>query len=217
MYYANSYIYVRTQPRDLFNTVSFTRKFMLDIWHTIRYGIVMKTLSKTDWLKEGLAVLGDEGSTGITINNLCNRLEISKGSFYHHFKNVEEYIKELMIFWVEGNTLELIRLTNEQETETKRAKLHEITVTLDHRPELSIRAWSFTNPIVKEYVQKVDRIRFDYLIDIGLAEGLDAGRARQLALLCYSSLIGVQLLYPDALVEVFLELRPLYEKITESD
>lgn len=49
-----------------------------------------------------------QGVAKITIDNLCNLLEITKGAFYHHFKNIDGYIDALMAFWVKENTLAFI-------------------------------------------------------------------------------------------------------------
>ena len=46
----------------------------------------------------GLQIIENEGVSKITIDNLCNLLEITKGAFYHHFKNIDGYIDALMTF-----------------------------------------------------------------------------------------------------------------------
>ena len=157
----------------------------------------MKTLSKNDWLREGLAILSTEDFASITIDNLCKRLSITKGSFYHHFKNSEKYIEDLMIFWMEQNTLEPIRLTSLPTVTNKSERLHELARIVDHKAEQRIRAWSFSHPVVKEYVQKVDALRIEYLIDLSLLEGFEPIEARRLAMLDYSALVGFQQLFSD--------------------
>ena len=172
----------------------------------MRYGIDMKRLRKNDWLQEGLSILNTEDFTGITIDNLCRRLSITKGSFYHHFKNFDNYIEELMMFWMQKNTLELIRLTNLPTVKIKRARIHELAKDIDHQAELRIRAWSFSNLLVKEYVQKVDRIRLEYLMSLNLSVGHNTKMAKQLAMLDYSDLVGFQLLFSDLSAEQLSEL-----------
>ncbi|EXZ21969.1 bacterial regulatory s, tetR family protein, partial [Bacteroides fragilis str. S13 L11] len=48
----------------------------------------MKKVDKNQWFIVGLDVLGKEGFARITIDNLCGLLQITKGAFYHHFKNL---------------------------------------------------------------------------------------------------------------------------------
>lgn len=69
----------------------------------------MKKVDKKQWFIVGLDVLEKEGFTRITIDNLCGLLQITKGAFYHHFKNIDGYIDSLMKYWLELNTFEFIR------------------------------------------------------------------------------------------------------------
>ena len=45
----------------------------------------MERLSVEDYYREAFDVLGESGSEGLTISALCERLQVTKGSFYHHF------------------------------------------------------------------------------------------------------------------------------------
>ena len=65
----------------------------------------MKKVEKKQWFVIGLQIIENNGVAKITIDNLCNLLEITKGAFYHHFKNIDGYIDALMAFWVKENTL----------------------------------------------------------------------------------------------------------------
>ena len=56
---------------------------------------------KQDWLGEGRFVLGQDGVTGLTIDGLAKKLGLTKGSFYHHFKNGQDYQQELVAFWAQ--------------------------------------------------------------------------------------------------------------------
>lgn len=60
----------------------------------------MKKVEKKQWFVIGLQIIENNGVAKITIDNLCNLLEITKGAFYHHFKNIDGYIDALMAFWV---------------------------------------------------------------------------------------------------------------------
>ena len=68
----------------------------------------MKKVEKKQWFIIGLQIIENEGISKITIDNLCALLKITKGAFYHHFKNIDGYIDALMTFWVKENTLTFI-------------------------------------------------------------------------------------------------------------
>lgn len=46
----------------------------------------MKKVEKKQWFIMGLQIIENEGVSKITIDNLCNLLEITKGAFYHHLR-----------------------------------------------------------------------------------------------------------------------------------
>lgn len=70
----------------------------------------MKKVEKKQWFVIGLQIIEKNGVAKITIDNLCNLLEITKGAFYHHFKNIDGYIDALMAFWVKVGKGEYTRI-----------------------------------------------------------------------------------------------------------
>jgi len=176
----------------------------------------MRKLVKTDWLKEGLKILSASGYQKITIDNLCTSLKITKGSFYHHFKNIENYIEELMKYWQNEDTLELIRKTEQSGTLNEKQKLiNDLALSVPHIAEQAIRAWSFSNAIVRHYLQQVDTARLQYLTDLNIQERMDSSEARIHALLGYATMIGVQQLLSHMSEEEFKNLYQLYISKTD--
>ena len=60
-----------------------------DFFHTFAYHIVwyykndnMKKVEKKQWFVIGLQIIENNGVAKITIDNLCNLLEITKGAFW---------------------------------------------------------------------------------------------------------------------------------------
>lgn len=183
------------------------------IYHTIHYGMVlvdMKKIEREDWFKQGLVILGNEGFSKVTIDNLCSVMKVTKGSFYHHFSNVDGYIKSLMEYWLQTNTHDFIRESDEIDNIAERVHfLHLKSINAEYGSEQAIRAWGYSNPLVKEYVQKVDTIRLDYLTDLKIKLGEKPEPARRAAMFEMAVLVGLQQLYPDLskdeLVKMFEE------------
>lgn len=183
------------------------------IYHTIHYSMVlvdMKKIEREDWFKQGLVILGNEGFSKVTIDNLCSVMKVTKGSFYHHFSNVDGYIKSLMEYWLQTNTHDFIRESDEIDNIAERVHfLHLKSINAEYGSEQAIRAWGYSNPLVKEYVQKVDTIRLDYLTDLKIKLGEKSEPARRAAMFEMAVLVGLQQLYPDLskdeLVKMFEE------------
>ena len=173
----------------------------------------MARLTKQDWLEEGFKILGEFAQNKLRILYLCDRLKVTKGSFYHHFKNIDDYIAELMKAWEEENTLDFIAVASKGHSpEEKMELLNSQVIQVKQAIETSIRSWSFYHPVVKEHLARVDKTRLAFLQGIFEEMGNDKRKSGYLAKLEYALLIGVQQLFPDiskkemgALYQVYLE------------
>jgi AcrR family transcriptional regulator len=58
-----------------------------------------RRLSADDWIDAGFAVLADSGPNALRIDALCERLNVTKGSFYWHFTDMPAYRSALVEAW----------------------------------------------------------------------------------------------------------------------
>lgn len=171
------------------------------------YFVVMKRLTKEDWLGEGLKILQEFAQNKIRILYLCERLGVTRGSFYHHFKSIDEFISELLKKWENDNTLMLIEVSSQEVSGKEQLKkLGEMTMSSNKAVEVAIRSWSLYNSVVKEYLDKVDKIRLAYLVTIFKQAGLPQEVAEKRAQVDYALLVGMQHLFPDMSIEAMTEL-----------
>ena len=161
------------------------------------YFCFMARLGKEDWLQEGIKILSEFAQDKIKILYLCDRLKVTRGSFYHHFTSIEEYIKELMRYWERKNTTSFINAaTVASSPEEQMDVLNQKVQEADHKVEAAIRSWAFYNSIVKECLDNVDHMRLNFLEKVFLKMGEDEKSAKHLAILEYGLLIGIQQLNP---------------------
>jgi AcrR family transcriptional regulator len=57
--------------------------------------------SVDDWIKAGFAIIAEEGMNALKIDRLCERLGVTKGSFYWHFEDMASYRAVLVQSWGE--------------------------------------------------------------------------------------------------------------------
>ena len=126
----------------------------------------MERLTPEDYFREALAVLGEYGSEALTIAMLCDRLGVTKGSFYHHFGAMPNFVTQLLEYWEREHSERLIKISKAQPDPTLRiTMLTDMGVGLPHAPEAAIRAWGRSSPEVAEATTRVDKKRERHLID----------------------------------------------------
>jgi AcrR family transcriptional regulator len=169
-------------------------------------------LSRSAYYEAGLELLAESGHGGLTIAALCDRLGVTKGSFYHHFVDMAEYVELLLDHWEADHATRLIALSESvTDPEERFDLLQGIAVGLPHGAEAAIRAWSWNNEVVAATQQRVDQARLAHLTRAGVDAGLPPARAKRMAKISLSVLVGMQLLERPArgksMEDVFGELR----------
>ncbi len=118
----------------------------------------MAPTTKKKWLEEGLALLAESGAAALTIELLTSRLGVTKGSFYHHFQNLQDYKEHLLSFYENEGTLQVIESAEQRDLPMDRFEM--ILQTTLHHPsqlEVSMRAWALQDPFVQSYQQRIDQ------------------------------------------------------------
>lgn len=179
----------------------------------------MKKVDKKQWFIVGLDVLAKDGFARITIDNLCTLLEITKGAFYHHFKNIDGYIDALMKYWLEVNTIQVIEEADKLPSAKERIEfIGNAVIQRSHKSEQVIRAWGFSNSIVKKYVQQVDDLRIEYSTKQRVLLGFSEDEAKNTTVLEYAIFVGGQQLFPDMDKKELEQLYLFYyQKIQSND
>lgn len=144
--------------------------------------------SKRDWLDEGLKLLAEQGAPGVTIERLAERLELSKGSFYHHFKGMPGFRAALLAHFEAEHTTRYIEKA-EQASGDKLHALLEFVYAPGGGPDLEIamRAWALQDVEAREVQARVDRTRAGYLAE--LCHDADLARALYLVFVGASQVV----------------------------
>lgn len=111
-------------------------------------------------------VLSDLGYGGLKLAEVCNRLGVTTGSFYHYFPNWSAYTRELIEHWREARTLRVVEAVRADPDPHRRVEtLIREALALPHGAEAAIRVWSSLDPDVYTVQSVVDRLRYDILFE----------------------------------------------------
>jgi AcrR family transcriptional regulator len=126
-------------------------------------------VSREAYFGIGLEVLSDLGFGGLKLAEVCNRLGVTTGSFYHYFANWSAYTKDLVAHWVQVRTVGIIEaVQSESDPRVRIERLINEALALPHGAEAAIRVWSSIDSEVYAVQADVDRQRFDVLRESAL-------------------------------------------------
>ena len=72
--------------------------------------------SRKSWLEAALHALARGGIDRVRVESLAKDLGVTKGSFYWHFKDREQFFDEMLSFWAEQSTQTVITNVHYQRT-----------------------------------------------------------------------------------------------------
>ncbi len=154
---------------------------------------VPERLSRPAWLALALDTLAKEGKAKLRIDQLCRSLGVTKGSFYWHFTDRDDFVRNLLDYWANDFTARVVERVSRSPGDAK-ARLFTLMQIL-HREEsakydIAMRAWGAQEPSVARAVRKVDQLRFTYVRSLFAEMGF---RGRELEMrtrifVCYHSL-----------------------------
>ena len=123
-------------------------------------------LSRSDWLDVALIILHDDGINAVTIDALANQLCITRGSFYHHFKDRNDLAEELLNYWKLKWTIEIRDDVSALGLDGRQC-LTALGNLIEHRKaaghDVAVRAWAIHDEQAREVVRETDEIRLDFI------------------------------------------------------
>ncbi|OBG37039.1 TetR/AcrR family transcriptional regulator [Mycolicibacter heraklionensis] len=123
-------------------------------------------LSRQAYFETGFEVLSDLGYGGLKLAEVCNRLGVTTGSFYHYFTSWPVYTRDLVQHWLDERTLQHVEFVRAIPDPRQRLdSLIQIGLTLPHGAEAAIRSWSSADARVHAVQAEVDQQRFDILFE----------------------------------------------------
>lgn len=144
-------------------------------------------LGRQDWLNIGLQTFIERGIEAVRVEPLAKSLNVTRGSFYWHFKNRDDFLEAISQEWEMLNTKHVIEQveTIYGNPSAKLLNLFEIAGQ-DDRLEKAMRVWAANDAKVSEVIACVDQQRLSYLQTLFLQLGFSEIDAKVRAQIAYS-------------------------------
>jgi AcrR family transcriptional regulator len=118
-----------------------------------------RRLSIDDWVQAGFAVLAEGGPNALRLDAVCERLGVTKGSFYWHFADLPTYRTALIEAWGSLNDQERQQFEDSESFSPRERLRHMMDAVV--RPqqwalERAMRVWALTDDAVAANVRKSD-------------------------------------------------------------
>jgi AcrR family transcriptional regulator len=166
-------------------------------------------LSVEDWIQAGFAILTDSGPNALRVDALCDRLGVTKGSFYWHFADLPAYRTALVEAWGELQDADRQRFENMRDVEPRQRLRYmmEAVVTPQHYAlERAMRVWAMADETVSDSVRKSDRRVLRAVLQAFVDCGFESEEAGMRAMAFFAA--GMGLLHgSDPAIEVPVEVR----------
>lgn len=158
-------------------------------------------LTPDDWIDAAIQVLVDDSINAVRVDVLAKGLEVTRGSFYWHFRDRHDLLTQMLKRWTDTATEQLINrfersgaapatLIQELASLPFRGKAAHRSAAID----LAIRAWARRDDMARRAVDEVDSKRLSYIGHCFVALGFSIREAQHRAFLLYSYMMGEALL-----------------------
>jgi AcrR family transcriptional regulator len=124
---------------------------------------------RDSYFETGLEILAELGFGALKLAELCRRMGVTTGSFYHYFTSWSAYTGDLIAYWRQDRTVRVIEAIRTQADPRRRIEAAiDVALSLPHNAEAAIRAWGAVDPDVFRVQTEVDRERFEILYNSAL-------------------------------------------------
>jgi AcrR family transcriptional regulator len=154
-------------------------------------------LTPERWIEAATEVLVDHGIDSVRVDVLAQQLQVTRGSFYWHFRDREDLLRRVLTAWRERAT-EQLTARLESAHPDPRAQLCDVislpvrgrAASRAARIELAIRAWARRDTMARQFVDEADGARIGYIAQLFSALGFGMAEARWRAFALYAYVVA---------------------------
>jgi AcrR family transcriptional regulator len=173
-----------------------------------------KRLAARDWIDFALKTLAREGFDALKADVLARQLGVSRGSFYWHFTDLDDFHARVIEHWRQTATEAVIADLERYESREERLEVLLRRALGHHKAlEMRMRAWEDNGAKAAQAVRDMDRRRREYmerlLVEAGITPTLAASRVQLLYWVYLGAALSRSRLAGEPLDRVVTELKQI--------
>jgi AcrR family transcriptional regulator len=175
-------------------------------------------LGRQDWVQAALETLMAKGIEAVKVDVLAKSLKITRGSFYWHFKNLDDLLTAIIQEWQAVDTENVMQQIETIGGTPSQQLLHllEIAAKDDNRLEKAMRIWAIHDVRAMASIEQVDKQRLEYLQHLFVKIGFSQTDATLRAQVTYCIKLGwVTIAPPLKPSERLSQMRLVYETLSQ--
>lgn len=158
------------------------------------------TQGRDAWIEAALDALGEEGIDGVRVELIARKLQITKGSFYHHFADRDDLHEAMLERWRQRLVVQVIEHLEAIGDPAER--YHQLMhapyelARADRDLDLAVMLWARRDARAAAALEAADRTRTEFIARALVACGVDAQEAPGRAALALAFLRAAPALAP---------------------
>lgn len=167
-------------------------------------------LDREDWINAAVKLFSEEGIDAVMVDPIARRLNVTRGSFYWHFRNREHLLEEILSFWNQHCTASMLAQI-EPLNDIIDVVLTLFEMWMKDEPfaphlDAAVRDWGRRSPAVRDAVARADDIRSEAITAAFRRAGYPEREAFIRARILYNMQVG----YYEANIREPLDVRVDY-------
>ncbi len=162
-------------------------------------------LGRKDWIDAAIAMLAEDNVEALRVDTLAEKLGVTKGSFYWHFKGRDDLLSAVLDEWQLRMTSEVQSLIFDRSGTPWERLERLLRIAISGRPdvpggpfEITLRDWARRDPKVAKVVRAVDESRTAFAAQLYREAGLSEADAQDYAEAHMAVVIGIRMTLVDS-------------------
>jgi AcrR family transcriptional regulator len=150
-------------------------------------------LAVRDWIDAGFDILAEEGIQGIKIDPIARRLGVTKGSFYWHFRDLDDFLKALATRWADEMGTRYLASAGDPRGHPLTRMRNRLRVFLSRTVRMldrEMRNWARTDSRARAALGRTDRLIFEQMCRDLTELGFEPSEAEWRASVLFYASIG---------------------------